>query len=431
MTVLSQARRMAHATPDSRNRYVDFLRAISIIAVVVGHWLIAAPHVADGEIHGINLLAHSPWTQWLTWAFQVMPVFFMVGGYSNATSWAASRRHGDTYGTWLTARLRRLLLPVAPLVAVWTVLGVVLSAANVDAALLKLGSQSAIIPLWFLAVYVMMVALTPALEMLWDRFGWGSIAGLAAAAAVVDLTIAAVDWIGWLNFGFVWAAVTQIGTAWHRGRIGGRRSLPLVLGSSTLLLLVVALGWYPISMVGVPGAIATNNSPPTLALLLYGLAQTSVLLLIEQPARRWLSRVGIWTGTVLVNGLIMTLYLWHLTAMVLLIGGSLLIGGFGFGLEPGSGVWWLTRPVWLGTAALATIPFLALFRRFDSIARLRDGVRVGAAPAVGVAVASCLGLALLAGVGIGGPVLGIDGVAVALVLGAVAAVRRMGATRPA
>ena len=32
-----QAKKLAANTPDSRNRYVDFLRALSIFAVVFGH----------------------------------------------------------------------------------------------------------------------------------------------------------------------------------------------------------------------------------------------------------------------------------------------------------------------------------------------------------------------------------------------------------
>lgn len=424
MTALAHARRLAVATPDSRNRYVDFLRAVSIMAVVIGHWLIAAPFIGNGEIQGINLLAHSPWTQWLTWVFQVMPVFFMVGGYSNATSWRAARRDGDGYGTWLTARLRRLLVPVAPLVAVWAMLGIGLTAAGIDADLLRIGSQSAIIPVWFLAVYVVVVAATPLLGAAWDRYGWASVATLAAAAVAVDVLSAQLPILGWLNFGFVWAGVTQVGTAWQRGRIGGRRALPLAALAGVAVATVVAMGWYPISMVGVPGAVETNNSPPTVALLLFGLTQTAVLLAVEPAARRMLDGLRLWTATVLVNGLIMTLYLWHLTAMVLLIGASLLAGGFGFGLEPGSGIWWATRPLWLMAATVATLPFLAVFRRFDRMDRMPDGARVHPALAVTVMAAACAGLAMLAGGGIGGPFFGINGVAVALALGAVAVLRR-------
>jgi hypothetical protein len=35
---------LADRTPASRNRYVDFLRAMSMLVVTVGHWLAAAPY---------------------------------------------------------------------------------------------------------------------------------------------------------------------------------------------------------------------------------------------------------------------------------------------------------------------------------------------------------------------------------------------------
>ena len=50
MSAWSQAKKLAEKTPESRNRYVDFLRAVSIGAVVLGHWIIAAPSMADGKL---------------------------------------------------------------------------------------------------------------------------------------------------------------------------------------------------------------------------------------------------------------------------------------------------------------------------------------------------------------------------------------------
>src|SRR5215468_3982967 len=71
-------------TPTSRNRYVDFLRAMSMLVVIVGHWLAAAPYFdATNTLTASHILAVVPWTAWLTWIVQVMPIFFMVGGYAN------------------------------------------------------------------------------------------------------------------------------------------------------------------------------------------------------------------------------------------------------------------------------------------------------------------------------------------------------------
>ena len=56
MQIWSQASQMAAQTPQERNRYVDFLRSVSILVVIVGHWLIATAYVVDGEMNAGHLL---------------------------------------------------------------------------------------------------------------------------------------------------------------------------------------------------------------------------------------------------------------------------------------------------------------------------------------------------------------------------------------
>jgi fucose 4-O-acetylase-like acetyltransferase len=98
MSLWSRSSALAAKTPPTRNRYVDFLRAVSIGAVVFGHWLAAAPYVDErGELTPTHMLAVSPWTQGLTWVIQVMPVFFIVGGYANGISWRAARAAQRSY----------------------------------------------------------------------------------------------------------------------------------------------------------------------------------------------------------------------------------------------------------------------------------------------------------------------------------------------
>lgn len=420
------AQRMAAATPPSRNRYVDLLRAVSILAVVVGHWLIAAPVVRDGAIDGVNLLAAEPWTQWLTWVFQVMPIFFVVGGFSNAASWRAGRRRGDTYGSWLGDRLRRLVLPAVPLVIAWSGFAVAARSLGVDGDLLRLGSQVALIPLWFLAVYVLVVALTPLTLGLWDRWGVASFFSIAALALAVDVAGSAPDsLVGWLNFVFVWAAVHQIGYAWSDGRLGSPGARLAMGGLGLLVLaLLVTFGPYPVSMVGVPGAEASNNSPPTVALIALGVAQAGLLLSLERPMVRLLQRSKVWAATILVNGTIMTTYLWHLTAMVVVLGGVVLVGGPGLGVEPATGSWWLLRPLWLVVFAGATLPFLRWFGRFE---RPEAAPPMRAARALVVAGLACLGFAAIAGGGIADADQWLRPLAVLPILGA-GAVARLRAT---
>ena len=42
-----------------------------------------------GHLSGLDALDYVSWGRWVTLLFQVMPVFFLVGGYANAVSWTA------------------------------------------------------------------------------------------------------------------------------------------------------------------------------------------------------------------------------------------------------------------------------------------------------------------------------------------------------
>jgi peptidoglycan/LPS O-acetylase OafA/YrhL len=100
---------LVEATPSTRNRYVDLIRVVSIAAVVLGHWTMAVIGYRDGRFTGANVLELDPDTQILTWLFMVMPLFFIVGGFSNAGSWVSARRRGVRYADWLAGRSARLI----------------------------------------------------------------------------------------------------------------------------------------------------------------------------------------------------------------------------------------------------------------------------------------------------------------------------------
>ncbi len=398
----ARAAQAAAATLESRNRYVDFLRAVSIGAVITGHWLVGVLFVADGRPTVSSLLEYQPWTRWLTWLFQVMPIFFLVGGYSNGVSWQSATRSGKTYGEWLTARLSRLVGPVLPLIAVWAIAGAVAGRLGMRPEMIAVGSQVALVPVWFLAVYVMVVVLVPATYAAWQRFGLASFIVLALAAVADDTLFfaAGLQPLGWLNYAFIWVAVHQLGYAWRDGYFEGpRKALAWATAGAALLVVMVALGPYPVSMVSVPGEEVSNTLPPKLPMLALGIVQTGLLLSLEAPFRRWLRRATPWTWTVLVNGMIMTVFLWHLTASSLVIGLALLLGGAGLTLAPASGAWWAARPVWLMLYVLALMPLALAFGRFE---RGGAGRPIMAwRPVVGAALV-CGGLALLALDGIAG-----------------------------
>jgi peptidoglycan/LPS O-acetylase OafA/YrhL len=401
----AHARSLAEKTPESRNRYVDLLRAVSICCVILGHWLIAAPWVDGGQLRLDHMLALQPWTQWLTWLLQVMPVFFVVGGYSNAASWEAARRSRQPYREWIAARLLRLLGPVMPLLVVWTVTAALASSWGVSAEVIRIGSQTALIPVWFLAVYVLVVLLAPLTHLAWRRFGIASFWMLTAVAVAMDAARfgGGLVWLAWSNYLFVWLAVHQLGYLWRDGRLGGAaRSLPMAAAGGALLLAMIFLGPYPRSMVGVPGEEVSNSLPPSVALLALGVLQTGLLLSLEGAARRWLRRITPWSATVLINGTIMSVYLWHLTTMAWIIGLANLAGGFGLHLPPGSAAWWATRPLWLALLLAALLAVLLLFGRFERLAGPRPGSALPVWRTCGGALLACTGLALLALDGIGG-----------------------------
>jgi len=187
MSTYTDALDLARQTPLTRNRYVDMLRAMSIFVVVVGHWLMAAPEVVGDGLSFNQLLSTNSWSHYLTWILQVMPLFFLVGGYANAASWRAARCREETYGVWFRARLRRLVLPVLPLLAVWAIGAYTMLQVGVDSRAIRLGSQAALVPLWFLATYLLVVALTPITLRAWERFEWSSLTVGAGLAGLVDL----------------------------------------------------------------------------------------------------------------------------------------------------------------------------------------------------------------------------------------------------
>lgn len=419
----AQARFLAAQTPESRNRYVDFLRAWSICAVVFGHWLMAAPYIADGSIVISSMLEHQPWTRWLTWAFQVMPVFFLVGGYSNSVSWQSAQRRGQGYGGWLQARLQRLIGPVLPLLLLWAVLAAGALYMGVHPEMVKVASQMALIPVWFLAVYIVVVLLVPVSFAAWKRFGFFSFAALVVLAIVDDLAFfSGFKALGVLNYAFVWLAVHQLGYAWRDGYLAGaRQGTSWMLAGLVILGALVAFGPYPVSMVSVPGQEISNTLPPKITLLALGIAQCGLLLSVEKPMRRWLDGLTPWAVVVLVNSMIMTVFLWHLTASTLTIGLALLLGDIGLGATPGSSEWWLLRPAWIAAYLLALLPFALLFGRFERSAA--PATAYSNARLVPGAVLACAGLALLALDGVAGSgVLGLrDWVLLLPFLGAVLA----------
>ncbi|MEU6217332.1 acyltransferase [Streptomyces sp. NPDC047022] len=396
---------LAAATPASRDRYADLLRVASLGTVVLGHWLMAAVSLgADGRVQVGNLLALQPRLQLLTWVFQVMPVFFFVGGFAHALSCRSARRtHAHAYPVFLRARLQRLLRPTAAFIGIWGAAALVLELTGKGGGLIDVSLRLVAQPLWFVGIYLIMAAFTPPLLRLHERYGWAVFGALVAAAVLVDVLRFGLDvpYVAFLNFAFVWLAVHQLGFL----RADGRLTRPWLLAGAGLAgaVLLVASGPYPLSMVGMPGEKISNMAPPTLALLCHGLWLVGAVELLRGPATRWLNRPRVWRTVVVAGTVSMTAFLWHLTAMLGVYG--VLLAAHVRLPEPGSGTWWMQVPLRFLAAAALTGVLVAVFRAFEkpSGARESRAPRAWAGPAAALgATLSLLGVLGLSLVGFGG-----------------------------
>jgi fucose 4-O-acetylase-like acetyltransferase len=390
------------ATPSTRDRYVDFLRAASIMVVVIGHWTIALIFWDEGVIRSTSAIGQAPGLWLATWLCQVMPVFFFVGGYSNYVAYESLRRRGGTAGAFIRSRVRRLLVPSLVFLGVWAVVMVVLHLTDTgaptgprfgDLVLLRgvrpPGQTIPFGPLWFLGVYLAVVCLSPVTIWLHKRFRWWVPAFFVAGAVAADLVgfIGGQSGVRYLNVIFVLLFPHQLGHFYGDGSAQRWRRPALVAMAAVGLGGLIALtnpwlfralgpqrfdwfpgiGHYPRSLLGTDIERVSNAYPPTLCYMLVAFWLIGLVLLLRPVLSRWLQRPRPWKATILGNAYIMTIFLWHMTAYLLAI---LLLWPLGFGQEDEpTGRWWLERPLWLVVPGAILVGLVAVFGRFETRGR--------------------------------------------------------------
>jgi fucose 4-O-acetylase-like acetyltransferase len=363
-------RGLAARTPVWRERHVDLLRAVAITAVVLGHWLImVVEYDRRGELTGFSALGELTWAHPVTWLFQVMPVFFMVGGFANAISLSHHRERGGTASQWLLARSARLIWPT-------TVLLLVLAGGALAARLAGVAGEQAgravwlaSLPLWFLIAYLGVIALTPVMYRLHERAGLAVPVLLLVPVAAGDLLRLRYgnEALAYGNFAFAWLAIHQLGFAWRDGRLPARPgvSVSLLAGGLAGLFLLTVAGPYPVSMVTVPGATMQNPSPPSMALVALAAAQLGLVMLVGPACQRWLRRRRPWLAVVAMNSVILTVFLWHMTAAVL---ATVVLHALDLLPTPDvhSADWLLWRVPWLVALATVLAALVATFGRVET-----------------------------------------------------------------
>jgi hypothetical protein len=348
-----------------RDELVDLLRSVATTTVVVWHWVFTIIVWRSDGPHADNPIGYVSGLWSLTWVLQVMPLFFVAGGYVHSVAWAKSRGRSGAWRRFATTRAKQLAIPALVLIAF--VVGIAVLGSRLHPGpdrWLPRGVALVLSPLWFLIVYLVLVVTVP----VWDRLHqrWGELVpigliGLAMAIDVVRFHYGHPE-AAWFNMVFVWAACHQVGWSWDRLRQAPARfGHALMLIGFGALLGLTNMGLYPRSMVGTTAAADrfSNMGPPTLPILALCCAQVGIVVayrdrILETAARPRVRRFTTW-----LSANAMPLFLWHTVGLASFYALAHSVTGVP---ESPTAVWWVTRPLWILGPALVTVPLLAASR---------------------------------------------------------------------
>ncbi len=372
-----------------RDLTLDLARVFCVLLVVAIHLMMVGVGLdADGQIVVSRPLESQAWFAPVTWLGQIMPLFFVVGGFASLTAWRSLVRRGGTGAEYVRNRVLRLAQPALPLYLFYMVVLVVVLLIGVDPELVDTTVGGAGAPLWFLAAYTLCQAVVPLMVRLHARAPRATVLVLLAGVILVDAARytaeAIVDDglnspIGLLNLFFVWVLVQQIGFFYADGWFDRRRWWQLLLipaACYAVLGLLVAFGPYSLDMLN-------NLNPPTLPLVLLGLAQACILRLLKPVLSKLMRTTGARAVVFLAGTRLMTIYLWHLPIIVIFAGIGLLIPGAS--PLPASPAWWWSRIL------LYVLVLVAIFGLSFIVGRWETPKEVTGVPPTGiVALAAAL-----------------------------------------
>ena len=351
---------LVDATPSNRDRVVDFVRAACIAVVVLWHWTFSITQWHDGRLSMPNPIGDTSGLWLLTWVFQVMPLFFVVGGFSNLAGWKAGASR-----QFVSSRIQRLGRPAGAMLGTWIVVDLALWGTIEQYRSVVEWGDVVFVPLWFLGTYGAITALVPITARLHQRAPISTLAALAGLVALGDLVRFAggVEAAGLATTVAVWTFAHQLGYWWRDGtltRLSQRHQAAMAAAGLIGLVVTTNIGVYPRSMVAVDGEWISNMFPTTAPVACLAVFQLGLVLLARPTINRWLRRSRrAWSATIAVNATAMTVFCWHMTALVIAIalwertGGQL--------LTEATGAWWWQRPMWFVLPALVLAPIGWIF----------------------------------------------------------------------
>ncbi len=366
--------RPPRSVPAGRDLTLDLTRVACVVLVVFVHILFTGVgRSSDGSLLIERTVEGEPWFNAASWVADIMPLFFVVGGFAARAGWASAERRGETADGFVRLRLARLARPA---LAVFVFFTAVLGAAamlDIDPVLVDTVAIGVGSPLWFLAAYLLAQALAPRMIDLHGRFGWGVPVALLAGALATDalrflvagelLDLPHVDPQGFVigqelfglpNVLFVWLFAQQIGFFLFDGWFASRSARQLIglIGAGYLAI------WGLVSLGGYSWNMLANQWPPTVPLALLAVVQAATLTLLKRPLTALMRTRAAQAAVLLIGSRLMTVYLWHLPVIMILVGIELALP-----LPmpaPGGAAWWWTRAPLL-VLVLAAVWVLSLW----------------------------------------------------------------------
>jgi hypothetical protein len=327
---------------DTDSALFTAVRALALAVVVLWHWVFATVRwTANGPRTG-NPLHLVPAGFVLTWFLQVMPLFFLIGGWASRGSYDRHAARGRTDRSWLRARCLRLAAPVFPLVVGLVIAKITLSPWAFGVVLL------AVSPLWFLGVYLPLTLVTPLLVR--AHRGSTAVTLTASASMVALLQYARFVFnrgglaITLLSFLAVWGFVYQVG--FHLDRLCANRFFAVrtaLLGIAGIIA-GTFLGFSP-SMVTTTTDKISNMGPPTMQIMMLGLFQAGLIATFAPQLTKFAKRIQVESLTQWIDARQMKIYTWHLPIWVVLL---LIARNTSMALTTtATSHWLLHRPIWL------------------------------------------------------------------------------------
>ena len=364
------------AAPD-RDRFIDFVRVTSMVTVVLLHWLSVMPTLSGGRVVDQNVVSVLPGLWPLTWAGDVMALFFFAGGYANWVSLNRSIRRGESYAFFLTRRIRRLLRPTFVFLGVWLAVDLLMRALGLTPLSplrhVAFGNTIPFGPLWFLGVYLVVVVLSPWTVAAHRRWGMAVPLTMVAGVALADSQAFLHDTGAPLaaNLLLVWLIPHQLGYFYADGtlkRLSMRACAVMAAAGLGMLTALTSLPYYPRSLIN-PRWIVLSMDAPMLSLVASGLWLIGLALLLRRPLERMLADPGHWRTVSRANDVTMPVYLWHMTAYLVAISSLAWLGGNFVYSTDASAQWWWGRPAVMVLSAAVLGGFLAVLRWVSQVAR--------------------------------------------------------------